>query len=1137
MRKIAFFCLLVVQTLWGQTRQEIDLNAHWQSVVTEDSLTYPDFHRRTFETKRWQTVQVPHNWDQYGGYRRNVNGNRFGTGWYRKSFRLKQSPAGKRFFLFFEGVGSYATVWLNGTKVGDHAGGRTTFTLDVTSVIYTDNRPNLLAVRADHPDRIQDLPWVSGGSSSERGFSEGSQPLGIFRPVQLVVTNDVRIEPFGIHVWNDATVSTESARLHVSNELRNYSSKNRTLAVINQLKEPSGRIVSEKKVTQTLTARQLLTLKQELPLLKKPYLWSPESPYLYQLHTQIFENGQLIDEQKTAYGIRKVEWDLSEKAPHRLKINDKPVFINGVAEYEHLLGGSHAFTVEQIRTRVNQVKSAGFNAFRDAHQPHNLRYHPYWDKSGILWWPQMAAHIWYDTPAFRSNFKKLLVDWVKERRNSPSIILWGLENESTLPEDFARECSDLIRELDPTASSQRKITTCNGGKGTDWDVPQNWTGTYGGDPLAYGEDLKRQILVGEYGAWRTIDEHTERPGVFTENRMTDLMETKIRLAESVKDQTAGHFFWLLNSHDNPGRVQGGEGLRELDRIGPVNYKGLFTAWEEPTDAYYLFRSNYAPKETQPMVYLVSHTWPDRWLKPGKRDSIMVYSNCDEVELFNDVNQISLGKRTRQGVGTHFQWDDVPIQYNVLYAVGYVKGKAVARDVIVLNHLPKAPHLNELYGMVPKTESKGSYLYRVNCGGPGYVDARQNVWLADQHKTKDNTWGSNSWTDEFPGMPSFFASQRRTFDPIRGTADQKLYRTFRYGRDKLSYTFQVPDGDYFVELFFIEPWYGTGGGLDCTGWRLFDVAINDEVKIKNLDIWKEVGHDALLKKVIPVTVRGGILTISFPKVTSAQAIISAIAIGKSGKAEVFTSEAPSFKSWLDTGDELYADSKTQISSLPSTLYGACWLQRKRADRTDIELPLSQTSDVYVAGNFPKPEGFDDTRTVMQTGEPATYAVYRKRVEAGTKVLIPQADFVAWQTASSMEPAYDLKAITSYKATQAGVTGAGLAKESLMDKERIVIKENNKGTLDWKFSVGVADTYSMTLKYHNPTSKPLKVQLELILSDGTVIKPAEVQTLDPSKPGKWTYFATSTGTMINAGTYTLRLKSIDAVGLYLDAMDVQ
>ncbi len=201
-------------------------------------------------------------------------------------------------------------------------------------------------------------------------------------------------------------------------------------------------------------------------------------------------------------------------------------------------------------------------------------------------------------------------------------------------------------KLDPTASSQRLVTTCNGGTGTDWDVPQNWTGTYGGDPGTYASDVKKQVLIGEYGAWRTIDLHTEggfvQNGILSEDRMTQLMEQKVRLAESVKDSSAGQFFWLLTSHDNPGRVQGGEGLRELDRVGPVNYKGLLTPWEEPLDVFYMFRSNYAPKEKEPMVYIVSHTWPDRWIKPGIKDSIIVYSNCDEVELFNDIDNTIIG---------------------------------------------------------------------------------------------------------------------------------------------------------------------------------------------------------------------------------------------------------------------------------------------------------------------------------------------------------------------------------------------------------------------------------------------------------------------------------------------------------------
>jgi beta-galactosidase len=568
--------------------------------------------------------------------------------------------------------------------------------------------------------------------------------MGIFRPVSLVVTNKVRVAPFGVHIWNDTTVSNLSATLHIATTVNNYSASAAAIEIIQRLTDARGKELASVTTTKNLEPGATAVVPQELKDLRNITLWSLEKPYLYTLQTQVISKGKLLDEVTTPYGIRWISWPIERTGNSKqFLLNGQPVFINGTAEYEHRMGQSHAFSAEEIKARVAQVKAAGYNAFRDAHQPHNLAYQDYWDKEGLLWWPQFAAHIFYNTPAFKNNFKQLLKDWVIERRNNPSNILWGLENESTLPEDFARECSDLIRSLDPTASSQRKITTCNGGKGTDWDVPQNWTGTYGGNPLTYGDDLQRQVLVGEYGAWRSLGLHTEgsfdQGGALSEDRMTQLMETKLRLADSVKDKVAGHFHWLLYSHENPGRAQSGEGYRELDRIGPVNYKGLFTIWGEPTDAFYMFRSNFANKHKEPMAYIVSHTWPGRWAKPGVKDSITVYSNCDEVELFNGIKTRSLGRQKRGGIGTHFTFNQVPVQYNVLYAVGYVNGKAVTEDMILLDHLPEAPELTTTKTTADILQpAKGrNYVYRVNCGGAAYTDTYGNTWMADRNKAGEN----------------------------------------------------------------------------------------------------------------------------------------------------------------------------------------------------------------------------------------------------------------------------------------------------------------------------------------------------------------------------------------------------------------
>lgn len=111
-----------------------------------------------------------------------------------KVLPLKRYIKIKGFSCILRGVGSYAHVWVNGIYSGYHAGGRTSFTIDITDKIVSGE--NLIALRADHPPNIKDLPWVCGGCSDEWGFSEGSQPFGIFRPVFLLITNDLKIEPF-----------------------------------------------------------------------------------------------------------------------------------------------------------------------------------------------------------------------------------------------------------------------------------------------------------------------------------------------------------------------------------------------------------------------------------------------------------------------------------------------------------------------------------------------------------------------------------------------------------------------------------------------------------------------------------------------------------------------------------------------------------------------------------------------------------------------------------------------------------------------------------------------------------------------------------------------------------------------------
>lgn len=1024
---------------------------------------------KTWMQKDTQTVSIPHNWDDYFGYRQLIHGNLHGTATYTKTFKASDAGENKQYFLRFEGVGTYAIVTLNGHKFARFPLGRITKTLDVTSVIKP-GEVNTLTVIAEHPEMISDMPWVCGGCSSEWGFSEGSQPLGIFRPVVLEVTDNIRIEPFGVHVWNN----DQADSVFIETEIKNYATETAEIEVVNKLNNEDGVALFRLAEKVTLKAGETKIIHQSSPI-TNPIRWSTEKPYLYKLASMIKRgNNVTTDEITTPFGVRTMSWPVKRNDNDgRFYLNGKPTLINGTCEYEHQFGQSHAFSKEQIVSRVKQIQSAGFNAFRDAHQPHNLEYQQLLDEKGILYWTQFSAHVWYDTPEFRSNFKTLLRQWVKEHRNSPSVIMWGLQNESVLPTDFAEECSNIIREMDPTARNMRVVTTCNGGTGTDWDVVQNWSGTYGGKIENYGKELsqKNQLLNGEYGAWRSVGFHTEPAefdpnGLWTEGRATQLLEKKIKLTEAAKDSVCGQFQWIYSSHDNPGRRQPDEAYRVIDKVGPFNYKGLVTPWEQPTDAFYMYRANYVSAKNDPMVYIVSHTWPNRFTK-RTRATIEVYSNCDSVKLYNDaVDSVYLGKKKNNGRGTHFMWENRDIRYSVLRAVGYYQGKVVTEDVIVLNNLEKAPHFDALYASegetssrtltkaphsnasesatrsrtLTKAESNYNYLYRINCGGDDYKDEFGQIWA------KDDSTVSRSWASDFKDINPYQASQGVTYDPIHGTRDWALFGHFRFGRHKLKYHFAVPDGKYRVELYFTEPWHGTGGGekTDCEGWRIFDVAVNDSVVLNDFDIWAESGHDGALKKVIDAIVKNGQLEISFPEVKAGQALISAIAM---------------------------ATTNPNIKPLKRTETDWSWAEAEQ-----------------------------------------------NVLEKTPKELLPEDK--------------NARISTVYEAEKALLKGKT---EKITIKNKDGIRLGKDASIQWTISTGLAQIYALRFNYLNTSGKAIKARMQFLAVNGTILKDDEITF--PETVEKWKQISTTTGTYINAGTYKVIISAENPAGLGFESLEIQ
>jgi hypothetical protein len=497
---------------------------------------------------------------------------------------------------------------------------------------------------------------------------------------------------------------------------------------------------------------------------------------------------------------------------------------------------------------------------------------------------------------------------------------------------------------------------------------------------------------------------------------------------------------------------------------------------------------------------------------------------------------------------------VNIQYNVLYAVGYVKGKAVARDTITLFHLPLSPHSNKLYEGV-KNITKGKegyeYLYRINCGGPDYVDENGNKWKEDRKRIEEiSGHGSFSWTDDFPELPYFFASQRRTFSPIRGTKDWNLFQTFRYGREKLKFDFDIEDGEYLVELYFIEPWLGIGGGMDAKSMRLFNVAINGKTVLKDLDIWKEAGTNKTLKKMVLGRSSKGKMEISFPVIKSGQALISAIAVAKKigpnyDENHLGRSSPYNLVSWLDAGDKVFRDESIRFYSLPSVLYGAEWLQLVSKKETQLfKFKAYEFTDLFVgikadSKDDVTPAQFENTGTLIVTDElgGTKYNVYRRRMTKGDTVTVnvTQDAIVCLNPANRMQPAYDLKPVTQYKSNVVKL-GVGAVKEMVNGRECAVIKTNNSAMIEYPIQTGVADIYSITMKYYYDKQIPVKGRLQLIGAGNTMMLEVEVQ-FTFTNTGKWNQFTINTGNMINAGNYLVRLVIENAEGLAISGIDIQ
>lgn len=389
-----------------------------------------------FDDSHWRQLDVPHDWSAEADFSPEfASGTGFlpgGVGWYRKQFELPESARGDRFLIEMDGVSRNSDVWINGIHLGHRPSGYVHFHYDLTPHLRFGGEPNVIAVRCQRTN-VADSRWYRG--------------TGIYRHVWLTRTGPVRVAPWGLFVTTPR-VTDEAADICTSTDVVNETESEVVASVTSRVLTAGGDAVAEVTAVKRVPAGETVAFSdwQKLP---NPARWSPESPTLYTLVTEVRVDEELVDELSTPFGVRTFRFDPSEG----FSLNGQPLLLKGACVH-HDGGVVGAAVPEAVwRRRLELLKQLGANAVRCSHNPMAPEFYDLCDELGLLvmdeafdeWeigkrkWVQgrnvgRAERFGY-AEAFEEWAERDLAAMVLAHRNHPSIILWSIGNEIDYPTD------------------------------------------------------------------------------------------------------------------------------------------------------------------------------------------------------------------------------------------------------------------------------------------------------------------------------------------------------------------------------------------------------------------------------------------------------------------------------------------------------------------------------------------------------------------------------------------------------------------------------------------------------------------------------------------------------------------------------
>lgn len=626
--------------------------------------------RAGFGDAGWRRVHLPHDYVIEGSFAEQFDAGHGalarGSAWYRKSFNLPKSVAGKSLWVDFDGAYSDAHVWFNGVFLGAHRSGYTGFRFDLAKYARPGGR-NVLAVHLDA--RKTEGWWYEGG--------------GLYRHVWLTIADPTHVSPLGgvfVTTKVDHVLQHPKAAITAQLSVDNTALKADAVEARASLLSPAGELVARQVIHFKLAQRQTGVAMASFSE-PNARLWSVETPQLYTLRTEILRHGRVVDRQDTPFGIRTIRFD----AAKGFLLNDRRVKLQGTCNHQDFAGVGIGMVDSVLAWRIKKLKSMGSNAYRCSHNEVAAELLDACDRLGMLVMDENRelgdTFSGKANPSTTTNDLSDLRQEVLRDRNHPSVILWSIGNEEwsvqTDPagERIGRAMVAAVKAIDPT----RPVTAAlNGGHGSYLSRTLDVEGfNYGpGEyPSYHAKHLDHPMFGSETastvttrGAYDVDKVRGYVPAYDTQgtNTAQDAWEPIAR-----EPYNAGGFVWTGFDYKGEPTPYGWPCVNS--HFGILDMAGF------PKDLFFYYKAWWG---SEPLVHILPHwNWPG---KVGQPIDVWVFSNADTVELL--LNGKSLGRKPNPRY-RHLAWS-VPYEPGKLVAVGTFGSRRVT-DTVATTGAPAA----------------------------------------------------------------------------------------------------------------------------------------------------------------------------------------------------------------------------------------------------------------------------------------------------------------------------------------------------------------------------------------------------------------------------------------------------------------